>query len=250
MKKVSPTVQLYLPVQTRLEKSFENYLGSSNLILIECLKKHIELKDESLIMLVGPEYVGKTHLLSSAVQYFESCFGENTECAYFSLSELVGKQLSETYYSDLLEYFEYFAFLALDDVDLWLGSLDGEELKEAEMLLFNIFNHYKMNGKQMLIASKCPASRLNISLKDLESRLQSGLLLTVSQLDDAGKDDLIKSLAKLKGFLMDDDVSAFILKRSGRDVPSLLGILDTLDKATLVEKRKLTVPFVKKILNW
>jgi DnaA family protein len=57
-------------------------------------------------------------------------------------------------------------------------------------------------------------------------------------------------LAKLKGFLMDDDVSAFILKRSGRDVPSLLSIIDTLDKATLIEKRRLTVPFVKKILNW
>tara|TARA_R110001592_G_scaffold52511_8_gene160704 strand:+ start:20079 stop:20831 length:753 start_codon:yes stop_codon:yes gene_type:complete len=250
MEKISPTIQLFLPVQTRLEKSFENYLGASNLILIECLKNHIELKDESLIMLVGPESVGKTHLLSSAIQYYETSFSKGADCAYFSLAELSGKQISDTYYTDLLEYFEIFSFLALDDVDLWLASLSTEERQDAEILLFNIFNHYKMNGKLMLIASKCPAPRLNINLKDLESRLLSGLLLTVLPLDDAGKDELIRSLAKLKGFLMDDDVSAFILKRSGRDVPSLLKIIDTLDKATLIEKRKLTVPFVKKILNW
>ena len=250
MQKISPTIQLFLPVQTRLEKNFENYLGSSNLTLIECLKKHIQLKDESLIVLVGPESVGKTHLLSSAVHYFESIFSNDLSCGYFSLSELSGKRISDTYYTDLLEYFETFSLLALDDVDLWLASLSVEEQQEAEILLFNIFNHYKMNGKLMLIASKCPASRLNIGLKDLESRLLSGLLLTVSQLDDKGKDELIRSLAKLKGFLLDDDVSAFILKRSGRDVPSLLDLIESLDKATLIEKRKLTVPFVKKILNW
>ena len=250
MEKVSPTIQLFLPVQTRLEKSFENYLGSSNKSLIDCLKMHIQMKDESLIMLVGPESVGKTHLLSSAVYYYESCFSAGADCAYFSLSELSGSQIPDTYYLDLLDYFETFSFLALDNVDLWLESLSVDERLEAEMLLFNIFNHYKMNGKLLLIASKCPASRLNVGLKDLESRLLSGLLLTVSPLDDDGKDELIRSLAKLKGFLIDDDVSAFILKRSGRDVPSLLGIIESLDKATLIEKRKLTVLFVKKILNW
>lgn len=250
MENVSPTEQLFLPVQTRLEKSFENYLGGSNINLISCLKANIETKEETLIILAGPTSVGKTHLLSSAIQYYESYSSRGPDCAYFSLPELSEQHLSDGYYADLLDFFETFSFLALDDVDVWLNSLSGEDRKGAEMLLFNIFNHYKMNGKLLLIASKCPPSRLSIYLKDLESRLLSGLLLTVSDLDDAGKNELIRTVAKLKGFLMDDDVSAFILKRSGRDVPSLLEIIDTLDKATLVEKRRLTVPFVKKILHW
>ena len=250
MQKISPTIQLFLPVQTRLEKSFENYLGDVNAGVISCLKGYIETRDESLIILVGAESAGKTHLLSSAVQYYETYFGTGSDCAYFYLPELSDKYLSDNAYADLLDYFETFTFLALDDVDLWLNSLSVENRQDAEMLLFNIFNHYKMNGKLLLIASKCTPSRLNIALKDLESRLLSGLLLTISELDDTGKNELIRSLAKLKGFLMDDDVSAFILKRSGRDVPSLLDIIDTLDKATLIEKRRLTVPFVKKVLNW
>ena len=101
-----------------------------------------------------------------------------------------------------------------------------------------------------MITSKCPPGRLNVQLKDLQSRLQSGLLLTLSDISDVEKEGMLKSLAKLKGFLMDDEVSAFILKRSDRDIPALLEVIDNLDKATLIEKRKLTVPFVKKVLNW
>ena len=255
MKILSPTVQLFLPVQMRLEKSFQNYLGNDNQAVIACLKEHIERKHETLVMLVGPESVGKTHLLAASVEYYESFYKIDTECAYFSLSELSASDLyceqeNENYFSDLLDYFESFNFLALDDIDLWLSSFSGNDLDEAELFIFNLFNHYKMNGKLLMITSKCPPARLNIQLKDLQSRLQSGLLLTLSDISDVEKADMLRSLAKLKGFLMDDEVSAFILKRSGRDIPALLDIIDDLDKATLVEKRKLTVPFVKKVLNW
>lgn len=250
MDKASPTVQLFLPVQTRLEKHYDSYISVSNQSLIECLKKHIQQKDETLIMLVGPESVGKTHLLSSSVHFYETCFNRDPACAYFSLSELSGNELSSAYYDELLNYFESFSFLALDDLDNWLATLTESQRYDAELLIFNLFNHYKMNGKLLMIASKCPPSRLNIDLNDLKSRLASGLLLTVSELNDEGKVELIKSLARLKGFLMDDDVAAFILKRSGRDVVSLLNVIEDLDKATLMEQRRLTVPFVKKIFNW
>ena len=252
----SPTIQLFLPVQMRLEKSFEKYLGRENQALVGCLKEHIEHLYETLIVIVGPESVGKTHLLASSVAYYETVYGSEMECAYFSLSELRENNVFDTddddssYFTDLLDYFESFKFLALDDVDIWLNSFIGRQLDEAELLIFNLFNHYKMNGKLLMITSKCSPARLDIKLKDLQSRLQSGLLVTLLDMGDREKANLLTSLAKLKGFLMDDDVSAYILKRSGRDITTLLDIIDNLDKATLIEKRKLTVPFVKKVLNW
>lgn len=250
MEKHSPTIQLYLPVQTRLEKSFDHYLGVSNKPLIEGLKSYLVEREETLIFLVGPESVGKTHLLSSSIHYFEEEYLSKKTCAYFSLAELLAQTFSVDFSQELLEYFEVFDFVALDDIDIWLSALDKKQKFEAERFLFNLFNYFKMNGKQLMIASKCPPARLDIDLKDLQSRLSSGLLLTVSALNDDEKDELIRSLAKLKGFLMDDDVSAFILKRSGRDIATLIQIIEDLDKATLIEKRKLSVPFVKKILNW
>lgn len=250
METNSPTVQLYLPVQTRLEKSFDHFLGSANLALIDCLKAHCLSNSETLVFLVGPPLVGKTHLLSSSVQYFEEHSPEGQVGSYFSLTELLGQALSEAFLTDLLGYLEGFNFLALDDLDDWLSQIDPQSRAAAELFLFNLFNHFKMNGKRLIIASKCTPSRLPIDLKDLRSRLMSGLLVTVKALDDVEKKQLICDLARLKGFALADDVSAYILKRGGRDIASLLNILDDLDKATLIEKRKLTVPFVKRILNW
>jgi len=256
MDKASPSVQLFLPVQTKLENRFEHFLGDSNIKVVECLKAFIEKKEETLLFLVGPESVGKTHLLSATVQYYDSYYAaKSNSCnaAYFSLAELIGVPLEQPTLSDLSAFFESFDFLALDDLDLWLQSLsaDSEQaLYVAESFLFALFNYYKQYNKQLMLASKSVPSRLNIQLKDLESRLASGLLVTVAKLNDQEKNQVIRALAQLKGFLLDDDVSAFILKRSGRDLPNLLKILDKLDKASLIEKRKLTVPFVKKILNW
>lgn len=250
MDKFSPTVQLFLPVRTRLEKSFDTFYGYLNQQLVAMIKQHIQLGNETLIMLVGAQDVGKTHLLSAAVSFFESLNQSDLESAYFSMPELMQTFPSQDQLDELLSYFETFALLALDDLDVWLENLQDPQRVEAELLIFNLFNHYKMNGKQLLIASKCPPSRLNIELKDLRSRLSSGLLLTLSELSEQEKSELIQSSARLKGFMLDEDVSSFILKKSGRDLPTLLSVIETLDKATLTLKRRLTVPLVKKVFNW
>jgi DnaA family protein len=166
---------------------------------------------------------------------------------------LDGEKLDQSAFSELASFLQSFDFLALDDIDIWLqgfGPESGQLQETAERFMFVLFNHFKEHNKQLLIASKTVPSRLNIQLQDLASRLASGLLVTITKLNDQEKDQLIRALAKLRGFLLDDDVSAFILKRSGRDLSDLLNILDKLDQASLIEKRKLTVPFVKKILNW
>jgi len=38
--------------------------------------------------------------------------------------------------------------------------------------------------------------------------------------------------------------------RHSRDLQSLLIVLDKLDQLSLVEKRRLTIPFVKKVMDW
>ena len=268
MNKFTLGSQLYLPVQIKLEKKFEHYLGDANGQAVDTLKLFIEQSAETLLFLVGPEAVGKTHLLSAALHYVDekhSFVEKNTsnvmnldsaqaiQAGYFSLAELAGESLDQQTLSDLCMFFEGFDFLALDDLDLWLDSLDPEDPEArilAEGFLFAVFNYFKEHQKQLLIASKTVPARLNIQLNDLRSRLSSGLLVTMTKLNDHEKDQLIRASAKLRGFLLDDEVSAYILKRSGRDLPNLLDILEKLDKASLIEKRKLTVPFVKKILNW
>jgi len=67
---------------------------------------------------------------------------------------------------------------------------------------------------------------------------------------DQEKEALLRDLAIQKGLRLEEEVSSYIIKRSGRNLSELVDVLDILDQASLVENRKLTVPFVKKILQW
>jgi len=52
-----------------------------------------------------------------------------------------------------------------------------------------------------------------------------------------------------RGLELPDDTAQFLLRRFPRDLPSLFALLDTLDAASLVEQRRLTIPFVKTVLD-
>lgn len=53
----------------------------------------------------------------------------------------------------------------------------------------------------------------------------------------------------MRGFKLPEDVSRFLLKRLERDMHTLSTTLDHLDYASIRAQRKLTIPFVKVILN-
>ena len=51
------------------------------------------------------------------------------------------------------------------------------------------------------------------------------------------------------GLDLPDDTARFLLKRSRRDMASLYALLDKLDVAALRAKRRLTIPFVKNVIE-
>jgi DnaA family protein len=238
LNRASPNEQLALPVLQRHDASFDDFLGDANKKCVTLLKQALEQHDETLIYIAGPSGSGKTHLMYAAISYFEA-YHQELAC-YFSMDELV-----ETHDIDsLLEGLDSFSLVVLENIDSWLTSNDREQS------LFNLFNHFKMTGQQLLLSSKSVPEHLAIVLPDLSSRLKSGLLLTLVSLIDQEKEALLRSLAIQKGLRLEGEVSSYIIKRSGRNLSELVDVLDILDQASLVENRKLTVPFVKKILQW
>lgn len=95
-----------------------------------------------------------------------------------------------------------------------------------------------------------PAQQLPILLPDLLSRLQSGLLYQLVELDDEDKLLALQLRAKKRGLDMPDSVGEFILLRAERNLSTLMQILDELDHRSLQQQRKLTVPLVKETLGW
>ena len=60
----------------------------------------------------------------------------------------------------------------------------------------------------------------------------------------------LKFKANIRGILVSDAVAEYIYTRCQRDAKSLFDLLNVLDRLSLVEQRKLTIPFVKQAMAW
>jgi DnaA family protein len=66
--------------------------------------------------------------------------------------------------------------------------------------------------------------------------------------DDDKAEALVKR-AKMRGLELSIECARFLLTRLSRDMRALLDVLDKLDHASMVQQRKLTIPFIKVTLN-
>jgi len=99
------------------------------------------------------------------------------------------------------------------------------------------------------VSASCAPNKLDIQLPDLKTRLNWGLTLKIKPLADNETIAALCFKADLMGFEISPQAGRFLLTHFDRDLPSLWGLLEKLDKASLAAKRKLTIPFLKKILG-
>lgn len=239
--KTADLTQLALPFAPSDDISFSSFVGETNLKAAQILERQVRSGQDGFIYLAGPEGSGKTHLAMSALNIYEEL---GLSAAYLSLPSLLqvaGADLSGAY-----DAFKHYDALVIEDVKQVLPS------QNFETLLFNLFNELKVSMKQMLVTSSCSVSQLNLSLPDLASRYRSGLSLRLSAMCDHEKQEVLSELARTRGLDLSAEVTAYIIRRSGRDLGALLKILNDLDKACWIhkQKQKLSIPFVKKTLAW
>jgi DnaA family protein len=80
------------------------------------------------------------------------------------------------------------------------------------------------------------------------TRLAWGLVYQVHALSDDEKARALADYAAGRGFRLQPGVCDFLLTRASRDLPSLLGMLDALDRYSLETKRPVTVPLARELL--
>ena len=123
-------------------------------------------------------------------------------------------------------------------------------IKQLEEGLFHLYNRIRDNQHSQLVISGCHSLKnLPIILPDLRSRLAWGLVFQMNELDEENKLMVITQQAQAKGFHLPETVGNYLIKHCARDMTKLSQIIDELDKASLIAKRKLTIPFVKQSLN-
>lgn len=127
-----------------------------------------------------------------------------------------------------------------DDVHL----LDND----GQIDLFNTYNQLKTDGRKLITAGLHAPSQMQLR-DDLATRLAWGLVYQLQPLTDSEKAEALRNHATERGMRLPDEVIAYCLRYLRRDLPTLMSILNALDEWSLTEKKPITVPMLKRLLQ-
>ena len=223
------TLQLPLHLPLRDDALFDNFFAGKNAQVIETLAS----SNEPFIYCYGESGSGRTHLLQA------SCHATDNIKNIFYLPLAQHKDFSAAIFESL----ETQDRVYLDDVDCILGNRTWEEA------LFYFYNRARENNVRLIMSATLPPQQLSFLLPDLQSRLSSALILEIKNLSDNEKIQALKIRAHARGLLLSDDVANYFIHHYSRNMRDLMELLATCDKLSLITKRKVTIPFVKEILD-
>ncbi len=103
-------------------------------------------------------------------------------------------------------------------------------------------------GVQFASSGRLPPVDLDVR-EDLRTRLGWGPVHAVRPLAESGTRDALHQEARRRGIVLGDEVLDYILARFARDLKSLMHLLHRLDGFALAEKRAVTVPLLKRMLD-
>lgn len=227
--------QLTLGVRLRDDARFDNFHGGRNAVPAARLRQLLEAGEPPVMLVCGEQGTGKSHLLQAACHLTEQR-GGSAVC--LSLRELM------QFEPGALAGLESYDLVALDDLDGVAGWPDWEEA------VFHLYNRIHDAGHRLLVALSDLPAQLPLTLSDLVSRLQHGLVLQLGRYQDDDHLRILQARAEQRGLVLGEDVASYILRRAPRELGALLAILDRLDENSLRAQRALTVPFVKSVMEW
>ena len=213
--------------------SFENFYGVQNTELISELQDICTGDSHRVLYFYGPSGSGKSHLLYAATKYTNMSDGPAT---YISLSD---SYVTPAYF----EVLDASKLVCLDNIESWVGE---DELERALFALFERIKH--ANGRLIMAANNAP-DQIGFQLRDLVSRISSGLIYALSSLSSEQQFDALKMRAEQRGLVISDETLRYLVNRVSRDTGQLFGLLAKIDKVSLVEQRKVTIPFLKSLLD-
>lgn len=225
-----------LPLEIRLADHalFSNFFPAGNELVLHELQSAATLPAGPLLWIWGPPESGRTHLL-------QACIAAADEAGHRSAYLPLGRSLALP--PAALDGLGELDVVGLDDVDAVVGD------PAFERAVFGLFEQLRQTGGRLVVSAAAPPGDVPFGLPDLGSRLTSGGAFRVQPLDDAGRLAALQIRARFRGFDLPDDTGRYLLNRMARGPASLFRVLDALDRAALVARKRLTIPFVRSVLD-
>ena len=220
--------QLALELSAPPAPVFENFVPGQNAELLGHLRGLGEASArERMMYLWGEGGSGRTHLLKATIAARRR---GGVDAVYVACGP------SMTLPGDV----DRIACVALDDID----RLDAE----AQEAAFHLYNAMRERGGALVASGNAPPVQMTLR-EDLVTRLGWGLVFRVHALSDEEKARTLADRAGALGFPLPREVGDYLLARVPRDLPSLLAILDRVDRYSRETKRPVTVALVREFIR-
>lgn len=137
-----------------------------------------------------------------------------------------------------------------DDPAVRLWCIDDVERTATrdQLALFNLINAVRSRpGACVVTSSLAPPRHLALPAEreDLRTRLGWGLVFQVHALDDDDKQAALCRHANQRGISLAPDMARYLVEHFARDMPSLIHLVDALDRFALIRQRPLTLPLIR-----
>jgi DnaA family protein len=184
------------------------------------------------LWLWGRPGTGKSHLLQAACADTGERGGT---AAYFDLGTAPAEAI--------LEGCEAFELVSLDNLDAVVSD------PRWDAAIFRLYTLLQDGRGRLVIASTAPPASLAFALPDLRSRLLAASVHQLHELDESGQLAALQLRATRRGLDLSEDAALYLMHRLPRDLHSLFAVLDQLDEASLAAQRRLTIPFLREVLE-
>ena len=227
--------QLALPLSLQDRGVFESFWPADNEALVAYLTNLAATGPYAVASagcwLWGGAATGKTHLLHAVCQRL------GDDAVFLPLERFVDAR------PGILEGLASRRCVCLDNIDAVAG------IEDFELALFALLNQIADRQVLLVVSAKAAPRDCGFQLADLQSRLSRLPVFRVEPLDEVGRIQALRLRASQRGLELPDDTARFLLNRSRRDMASLYLLLDKLDTEALIAPRRLTIPFVREVLQ-
>ena len=217
--------QLLLNLRPEQAPSLDNFVVGANAELVGRLRGLADPGAFEVLYLWGPSGSGKSHLLAATTALAQP---------RRPVLALGGEEASD----DMR--IAPGGLLVVDDVQLLAAA--------AQVALFRVFNAVRLVGISLILAGTRPPRDLDLR-EDLRTRIGQALVYEVKLLSDDEKSSALRRHALERGLQVDEGLVRYLLRRGRRDLPSLMAVMENLDRASLEQRRPATLPLLKEVME-
>lgn len=226
--------QLPLKFEVRDVFTFDTLVAGGNEVSVGIVQQCALGEGEKQVYIWSPQGGGKSHLLQAACNL--AAKKQRTVC-YLPAGQIIDQPIQ------ILDEIEQLDVVCLDDVEQLAQS------RTWEVALFDLINRMRETGNSLLMAAAASPEALQVPLPDLRSRLAWGPVFQLQALSDTDKYEALRIRAHQRGLELPENVAEYLLRHYPRDLFGLFERLEMLDTAAMAMQRRLTVPFVKSVLE-